>query len=107
MRAAIAEQLAGRPWYTSGSTLQVTRLTGPRVVLVGDAAHAGALPDPGMGGSPGAFRAGPSMAEDCMSHTYQLNAKQMCSALCGADQNARTALLRIYVSHYDLAVAII
>lgn len=44
MRAAIAKQLAGRPWYTSGSTLQVTRLTGPRVVLVGDAAHAGALP---------------------------------------------------------------
>ena len=42
MRAAIAEQLAGRPWYTSGSTLQVSRLTGPRVVLIGDAAHAGA-----------------------------------------------------------------
>ncbi|KAK9836175.1 hypothetical protein WJX81_006914 [Elliptochloris bilobata] len=40
MRAAIAEQLAARPWYTSGSTLQVSRLTGPRVVLIGDAAHA-------------------------------------------------------------------
>ena len=42
MRAAIAGQLAERPWYTSGSTLQVSRLTGPRVVLLGDAAHAGA-----------------------------------------------------------------
>ena len=46
MRAAITEQLAGRPWYTSGSTLQVSRLTGPRVVLIGDAAHAGACHKP-------------------------------------------------------------
>ena len=29
-----------RPWYTSGSTLQVSRLTAPRAVLLGDAAHA-------------------------------------------------------------------
>lgn len=36
----IAEQLVDRPWYTSGSTLQVSRLTAPRVVLLGDAAHA-------------------------------------------------------------------
>ena len=40
MRREIAEQLVDRPWYTSGSTLQVSRLTAPRVVLLGDAAHA-------------------------------------------------------------------
>ncbi len=40
MRRVIAEQLVDRPWYTSGSTLQVSRLTAPRVVLLGDAAHA-------------------------------------------------------------------
>lgn len=40
MRREIAEQFSYRPWYTSGSTLMVSRLTAPRVVLVGDAAHA-------------------------------------------------------------------
>jgi hypothetical protein len=40
MRREIAEQFAQRPWYTSGSTLVVSRLTAPRVVLLGDAAHA-------------------------------------------------------------------
>lgn len=36
----MAEQFTQRPWYTSGSTLQVSRLTAPCVVLLGDAAHA-------------------------------------------------------------------
>ena len=40
MRRNIAEQFVQRPWYTSGSTLQVSRLTAPRAVLLGDAAHA-------------------------------------------------------------------
>ena len=40
MRRDIAQQFTERPWYTSGSTLQVSRLTAPRVVLLGDAAHA-------------------------------------------------------------------
>ena len=40
MRRDIAEQFVQRPWYTSGSTLQVSRLTAPRAVLLGDAAHA-------------------------------------------------------------------
>ena len=40
MRQAIAQQLASRPWYTSGSTLQVSRLAFRHCVLVGDAAHA-------------------------------------------------------------------
>ena len=40
MRADMAEQFVQRPWYTSGSTLQVSRLTAPRAVLLGDAAHA-------------------------------------------------------------------
>lgn len=31
------------------------------------------------------------MAEDCKSLTYHFTAKPMRSALCGADQNARTA----------------
>ncbi|BDA47389.1 Kynurenine 3-monooxygenase [Coccomyxa sp. Obi] len=40
MRREIAEQFAERPWYTSGSTLVLSRLTAPRAVLLGDAAHA-------------------------------------------------------------------
>ena len=40
MRREIAQQFTERPWYTSGSTLRVSRLTAPRVVLLGDAAHA-------------------------------------------------------------------
>ena len=40
MRREIAEQFVQRPWYTSGSTLQVSRLTAPRALLLGDAAHA-------------------------------------------------------------------
>ncbi|CAL8472165.1 g11707 [Coccomyxa elongata] len=40
MRAEIAAQFAERPWYTSGSTLVLSRLTAPRAVLLGDAAHA-------------------------------------------------------------------
>lgn len=40
MRRQMAEQFAERPWYTSGSTLQVSQLTALRVVLLGDAAHA-------------------------------------------------------------------
>lgn len=40
MRVEIAAQFAERPWYTSGSTLVLSRLTAPRAVLLGDAAHA-------------------------------------------------------------------
>lgn len=40
MRREIAAQFAERPWYTSGSTLVLSRLTAPRSVLLGDAAHA-------------------------------------------------------------------
>ena len=40
MRRDIAEQFVQRPWYTSGSTLQVSRLTAPHALLLGDAAHA-------------------------------------------------------------------
>ncbi|KAK9905507.1 hypothetical protein WJX75_001138 [Coccomyxa subellipsoidea] len=40
MRREMAEQFAERPWYTSGSTLVLSRLTAPRCVLLGDAAHA-------------------------------------------------------------------
>ncbi len=36
----MAGQFAERPWYTSGSTLVLSRLTAPRAVLLGDAAHA-------------------------------------------------------------------
>ncbi|KAK9830441.1 hypothetical protein WJX72_011767 [[Myrmecia] bisecta] len=36
----IAEQFVERPWYSSGSTLQTSRLHQGRVLLVGDAAHA-------------------------------------------------------------------
>lgn len=40
MRREIAGQFAERPWYTSGSTLVLSRLTARRAVLLGDAAHA-------------------------------------------------------------------
>ncbi|KAK9792051.1 hypothetical protein WJX73_007017 [Symbiochloris irregularis] len=40
MRKKMAEQMAQRPWFFSGSTLQVPRLHHGRVLLLGDAAHA-------------------------------------------------------------------
>ncbi|KAK9794596.1 hypothetical protein WJX73_002898 [Symbiochloris irregularis] len=40
MRRSIAKQMAQRPWFFSGSTLQVPKLHCGRVLLLGDAAHA-------------------------------------------------------------------
>jgi 2-polyprenyl-6-methoxyphenol hydroxylase-like FAD-dependent oxidoreductase len=36
----IARQLASRPWYTTGNSVEVSSLHVGRVVLLGDAAHA-------------------------------------------------------------------
>ena len=63
MRRDIAQHFMERPWYTSGSTLQVSRLTAPRVVLLGDAAHAVSA----------AFGQGVNSALEVTHHSLQLH----------------------------------